>query len=265
MNADAWQSSAIEQLCEVLTAEPGVSQIVLYGSLADEKIQPDYWSDVDLGVLASTNACSRLFNDLSWLSGIGTIVGYQRNDWKDGKTLRISFDGMKRYDVLLLHSRKQVAEKEPNRLLWSRSDAITETHIVESPEVFQRDASRDDAEAFWFVASWAVAKVMRKDLLIGLHLALGLARSCLELQMVLRDQKLGRTIHRIGGFGNDVAARLCTGATAYSPLEIVNIIARSCEVYDELASSLWSWYQTRLQFLEAGFRRAQDELEHENG
>ena len=101
---------------------------------------------------------------------------------------------------------------------------------------------------------------MRDDLLIGLHLALDLPRYCLVLQMIRRDRALGAAIHRHGGFGNDLVARLCTDAQSWSPGEILGLIVRSSEIFDELAATLSPAYQPRLALMQEGFQRARDEL-----
>lgn len=70
-----------------------------------------------------------------------------------------------------------------------------------------QDVPREELERivdeFWFKAAGAVAKVVRNDLLIGLHLAVDLARDSLVLQMTRRDREKKTTIHRIGGWGNE--------------------------------------------------------------
>ena len=51
---------------------------------------------------------------------------------------------------------------------------------------------------FWFIATQALGKLMRKDYLISCHLAHMLIQEALVLQMIMRDNEKGTNIHRYG-------------------------------------------------------------------
>ncbi len=87
--------------------------------------------------------------------------------------------------------------------------------------------------------------MVRNDLLIGFHLALDLTRDTLVLQMMRRDQKKGTRIHRVGGWGHDIVDCFSWNASARAPLAILDLIARSGEAFDALASRLSSTYVER--------------------
>jgi hypothetical protein len=101
------------------------------------------------------------------------------------------------------------------------------------------------ADEFWFKAALAIVKVARNDLLIALHLALDLARDDLALQMIRRDQAKRTTVHRTGGWGNELITRFSWNSQEGSGEEILNLISSSCEVFDELASELLPGYTQR--------------------
>ena len=101
------------------------------------------------------------------------------------------------------------------------------------------------ADHFWFKAAVAITKVVRNDLLIGLHLALDLTRDCLVLQMIRRDREKRTKNHRIGGWGNELVARFSWDGQKCSPVKILDLITRSCETFDELALRLSPSYSQR--------------------
>ncbi|EST26959.1 hypothetical protein M878_26045 [Streptomyces roseochromogenus subsp. oscitans DS 12.976] len=78
---------------------------------------------------------------------------------------------------------------------------------------------------FRFDAVLAACKAARRDVLIGAHLALGLARHILVVGMVLRDQAKSTTHHRHGGTRYDAwAARLAAAPAPYDPAAIIAAI-----------------------------------------
>ena len=105
------------------------------------------------------------------------------------------------------------------------------------------------AGPFWFKAAVAITKVVRNDLLIGAHLALDLARDCLVLQMMRRDREKGTTIHRTGGWGNELIDQLAVSEQQPSAQKILDLIQWSCETFDALATTLSPAYTPRAPYL----------------
>ncbi|TNM64534.1 hypothetical protein FHN55_13495 [Streptomyces sp. NP160] len=96
----------------------------------------------------------------------------------DGRVLRVVYDDGRRLDVVLTGG-------------GTGSGAVEGTELME----------------FRQAAALAVVKLARNDLLIGMHLALGLVQRCLVQAMVLRDRQLGTASHRVGGPFNEVVER----------------------------------------------------------
>lgn len=132
--------------------------------------------------------------------------------------------------------------------------SIPRLPLVTSPD--QEGLSRI-VDQFWLKAAVAAGRVARDDLLVGLHLALDLLRDCLLLQMLLRDRELGTSIHREGGWGNEITQKLCTGAGEYSAKEIVVVIANACGVFDRLALDLCQGYTPRAASFAGAFENAE--------
>ena len=82
-------------------------------------------------------------------------------------------------------------------------------------------------------------------------------KDCLVIQMLLRDKEHGTNIHREGGFGNDILARLYQNTGAPYPLEILKLIRRSCEVLDELAPKLLPSYTIRAELFLPAIEQAE--------
>ena len=104
-------------------------------------------------------------------------------------------------------------------------------------------------DAFWLKVSVTIAKVARNDWLIGLHLALDLARDCLVLQMIRRDQEKKTTVHRVGGWGNDLVHRMPWPDDIQSGEDVLNLVQESRMLYDELAATLLPNYNQRSSLL----------------
>lgn len=278
-NAHTWQTSALEQLSQYFAAEPDAKAFVLTGSLAAPDITPDFWrtpdfwSDVDVKIILADQAIDHYFTSLTWLHSFGQLIGVERHAGPSAKTLRVCLEGFKRFDFVFipesaLQSRAAGEEplfRQPCTILWSRLPEL-DKHIAPSPTpAAYQDVTGDTmasiVEHFWFKAAVAITKVMRNDLLIGLHLALDLARDCLLLQMLRRDRALRTTIHCTGGWGNTWVERFAWDGPECAEVKILDLIARSCKGFDELAATLAPDYTPRWPLLSPAIARAKSVFE----
>ncbi|MBN2393390.1 MAG: aminoglycoside 6-adenylyltransferase [Anaerolineae bacterium] len=252
----SWHEKAIAHLSDTFKRDPEVRAVILTGSLADNDVQADFWSDVDLKVILADGAVDRYHATTDWLASFGRVVGLERHTSPLIKTLRVCLEGFRRFDfVFIAESALQVEShllQPPCRVLWSRLPDL-EARIApsplmtEAPNVSDSDIERM-ADAFWFKAAVTITKVARNDLLIGMHLALDLARDCLVLQMMRRDCEAGTTIHRTGGWGNALVAQLILDEAKPSAQRILDLIQWSCETFDELAAALTPHYTPRASY-----------------
>lgn len=264
-----WQHILLTDLSTGLRAEESVLALILTGSLADTTLEVDEWSDIDMTAIVEDDAITDFFSSVSWLERYGKIIGLERHDNTDTKTIRVCFAPCKRLDVTLVPEsimRKTIVQEipatcRPHKLLWSKIREADHdiSNLFPKPvfvDVHQEDIT-EIGETFWLKASVAIAKTMRYDLLVALHLALDLSRDCLVLQMLRRDQEHGTNIHRIGGFGNDVILRLLAEAT-FSPRQaILALINRSIQVFDELYVALVQGQNPRAHLMLPALRRAE--------
>ncbi len=248
-----WHETAIARLSAYFSQDPAVRAVILTGSLADDAVQADFWSDVDLKVVLSDDAVDRYHAATDWLASFGRVVGLERYTAPLARTLRVCLADFRRFDfVFIPESALQGASLllyPPCRVLWTRLSALA-AHIAPYPvkaeyhAVTEADIERM-ADAFGFKAALAIAKVARNDWLIGMHLALDLARDCLVLQMLRRDREMGTTIHRSGGWGNDLVAQLVVDGANSSVPRVLDLIQWSCETFDDLALALAPAYVPR--------------------
>lgn len=252
-----WHARAVEQLSQLFDKEPDARAFVLSGSLAAAEVQEDVWSDVDAKIILANHASDRYYVSTAWLSPFGRLVGAERHENHLTRTLRVCLEGCQRFDLTFI---REAALQNPSLwdrnpfhpsyvVVWSRLPDL-ETRIASLPLPAEyQDAPDEEIEKmvdeFWFKAAVAIAKVVRNDLLIGLHLALDLTRDSLVLQMTRRDREKRTTIHRLGGWGNELVARFAWNSQAGSGEEILNLIRLSCEVFDKLASELLPSYNQR--------------------
>jgi hypothetical protein len=269
---DTWQPHALEQLSQHFAAETDAKAFVVTGSLATADIEPDFWSDIDAKIVLVDQAIERYSTSLAWLQPFGQLIGVEQHVGSSSKTVRVCMEGFKRFDLVFipesaLHSLTAEDEplfRQPCAILWSRLPGF-EKYIAPSPasiiyEAITEATIADMADHFWFKAAVAISKVMRNDLLIGLHLALDLARDCLVLQMLRRDQALRTTIHRTGGWGNAWVEQFSWDCPECSEIKILDLVARSCISFDELASTLSPGYKKRWPLLSPAIARAKNVL-----
>lgn len=256
-----WHARAVEQLSQFFDKEPDARAFVLSGSLAVVEVQKDVWSDVDAKIILANHALDRYYLSTAWLYPFGRFVGAERHENHVTKTLRVCLESCQRFDLTFIAEstlqNPSLWDRNPFHpsyaVVWSKLPDL-ETRIASLPVPTEyQDASREEIERrvdeFWFKAALAIVKVVRNDLLIGLHLALDLARDSLVLQMTRRDREKRTTIHRIGGWGNEFVARFFWNGEEGSGEGILKLIRLSCEIFDELASELLPSYDQRGQLL----------------
>lgn len=261
MESESWHTLAVEQLGQLFDKEPDARAFVLSGSLAARDIQEDAWSDVDATIILADRALDRYFVSTTWLNPIGRLVGAERHESGITKTLRVCLENLQRFDLTFISEsaleNPLLRDRNPFHpvyvVVWSKIPGL-ETRMASFPSPAEyQDVAREEIERmvdeFWFKAAQVLVKVVRNDLLIGLHLALDLVRDNLVLQMIQRDREKRTTIHRIGGWGNQLVTRFSWNGQEASGEEILNLTRLSCEVFDELASELLPNYEQRGRLL----------------
>ena len=259
-------TTAIEHLVRLFEGDPDARAVVLTGSLANDGVPVDVWSDVDAKVILADHAVDRYFASADWLAPFGRLVGLERHASPAVKTLRVCLESFQRFDLVFV-AESALREtprllQQPCRVLWSRLPDL-EAHIApRPPALVYRDVTNADiarmADPFWFKAAVAITKVARNDLLIGAHLALDLARECLVLQMMRRDREKRTTIHRTGGWGNELVDQLVLDGQQPAAQRILDLIQWSCETFDALAAELAPTYAPRAPYLRPALDRARD-------
>ena len=269
-----WQSQAVEQLSQMFHKEADTRAFVLTGSLAALDVQEDIWSDVDAKIILADWALDRYYLSTAWLSPFGQLIGLERHESYLAKTLRVCLENFQRFDLTFIGE-----SALPNSdwwdgnsfhsvfvVVWSRLPDLERQLASHSFSAKYQDISHVEIErrvdTFWFKAAQAVVKVVRNDLLIGLHLALDLARDSLVLQMIRRDQKKRTTVHRTGGWGNEIVARFSRAGEQASDVEILNFIRLSCEIFDDVALELWPSYEQRGPLLFPSIESAKQTVLH---
>lgn len=264
----AWHAPMVQQLSQFFRDQPDAKAFILTGSLAKGKVLADGWSDIDAGIVLADGALDRYTRSTGWLRPLGQVVGIERHDHPQGRTLRVCLEGVRRLDLTFVAESALGAPSSWARnslypsfvVLWTRIPGL-ETRIAALPEpVLVQELPREEIEemidAFWLKASVAITKVVRDDLLIGLHLALDLARDCIHLQMMLRDRERGTAIHRTGGWGNELVGRFSRDGQGDSGEAVLDLVASSCELFDELALDLVPGYSPRGPLLYPGIEWA---------
>lgn len=265
-----WHDAAINELIALLRSDEFVRALILTGSC----VQPqgkDTWSDIDVVVVVDNAALDRFYPSTDWLASPSELFAIDQSSHPNWLTTRVCFTDMRRIDFSFIKEStlQQVAEWDYNpfwagpRILFSRSPikaALEHTPERPKPPVFTTDQFQTMANHFWFKGMLSVNKVMRNDLLIGLHLALDMVRDCLVLGMLLRDRAEGTNHHRFGGMFNHVVDQLNVFQHRYTPTGILGIVEQSSIAFDELAAQWSDSYQEHRQPLIDWIAYARDTL-----
>jgi hypothetical protein len=270
-----WQHQTLAQLTDFLQSFDALQAVLVVGSLANDDVQLDFWSDIDLVIMVSDESIDRFYPGSDWLKPIQPVFATSHSEDPPRYTLRVCFNDMRRVDFIFILAS---ALDDPDciqfhrfqggyRLLFSRLPELEGALSKEPPLI----ATERDPDAqflavsndFWFKSTLAVTKVVRNDLLIALHLALDLMRDCLVLRMMLRDRAEGTCHHRTGGDGNELVAQMNAQLSNFSTAGILTMIEAASQKYEELAKEWSPGYEAKRGPLSGLIRQAHEHLSHQ--
>jgi hypothetical protein len=253
-----WQNSLLHDVRRMVEPDSDVVALVLFGSLAAEPEHADAWSDLDVILVVRPGTTGRFFSDASWLRPLGTIWTHQAVSKEQTSVLLVCFEDGRRLDVVIFedHSALEIPSWKdnpfggPTRVLFSRSEAVAAAAASLPAAIpfqrFSEDELTAMSDAFWFGAQVAVRKLVRGDLLIASHLALGLVRDCLVLEMMARDRAAGTSYHRNGAPSDVAALEAASHALRALTREgVLEMISASAQRFDALASRQSAAYVAR--------------------
>lgn len=242
-----WQGQLLAVLLPSMRARlPVGARFGVLGSVATGTV--DRLSDLDL-VVVGDDLPDRA-GDLEMVSAAGPVWSIDCQSGVGRRTLRVVYTDGRRVDVLLRTS----AAELPDPVLWL--DAGPGPAAPERVPPSARAAPiRAEVLAVRHVAGLAAAKLGRRDVLIGAHLCLEVARQALVVSMQLRDRETGRTNHHVGGARDRDAVRV-SGALAglppdAKPEDWIDLLVRLTETFDTAAVALWPDHRPDWQGLDA--------------
>jgi hypothetical protein len=259
-----WQARTVEQLKALLQPNERVRALALFGTAGGPA--EDLWSDIDLLVVAEVG---EFYPATGWLAPVGELYTIDQSQSPFYSVTRACFRDFRRIDFLVAsEAALERIEEWPRvpfwngtQLLFSRSPiadrALARSFAPPEPEPISDEGFAAVTNGFWFKGILAVTKVMRDDLLIGLHLALEMLQECLVLGMLLRDRAAGTAHHRRGGPGNDDVARLAAAQHPFTAAGILDTLEACAIAFDELCARWSPGYRERRHPLLAwiGFAR----------
>ena len=249
-----WQQPFIEALQQHLYTHEDILALVVFGSAALPEATIDLWSDVDVLLVTTDEGLSTFFPGIAWLRPLAPIYAYEQHTNDRTHTTRLCFTDMRRADLVFmtaaaLKQQDQAKFWQPGRVIFSKVPAVTEQLLkansapsfsLPSPAEFERIV-----EQFWYRSTFAIYKVIREDWLIAWHLSLELIQDCCVLGMMLRDRREQTNHHRSGGMGNNLVAQLPTFPESYSATAILEVIAQTAVLFDDLAGQWSEAYEGR--------------------
>ncbi len=271
--AETWHASTLNRLTHHLAGDPDVIAVAVYGSVLRPQ-DLDEWSDIDVLIVLRDGESTRFFPTTDWLQPLGKVFAKERFAGEYASTTRVCFDDLRKLDLTFTtESDLRVIDQWPHvafaqglRVLFSRSTDVSERLAGRFPSApFTPPTDRvfaDMVDGFWFRAMVAVTKVARNDLVIALHLALGLLQDGCVLTMMLRDRAEGTNVHRTGGMSNEIVASFAGTAQPPTAEGILELIRASGAIFDRLAARWAQDYQPKIGPLQEAVQRAYDAIDH---
>jgi len=250
----------------------GILVFAIFGSLSNVENKYDIWSDIDGLLIVKDKSYTEFADSLKWAEELGSVFAYQKNREENKQTIRLIFDDFKRLDIVIIKysSIEDITLPEHGPywskidIIFSRSEEINKllkkTKKVILPPQFSDQQFQDLVNNFWFVASLALYKVMRNDLLIAQHLSLDLYKNCLLLGMIIRDRDTGTNIHKTGGVGNEIAKEIHILLQSISQANVLDQIDQCGKEFDRLCSKWTNKYIPHHPKFEKFVQRAKGEL-----
>lgn len=222
-----WRERILAWAREQAVTDGAILDVRVAGSLVNPQ-DTDEWSDVDLLLVVSPEALDRI-SDPTWVAAIGKVWAWDASGGGERRTVRYVFEDGRWLDLVVATSTESLALTSRSLI---RHDVVTiESLPAGKPLLHELD------NGFRFASALAVTKIARNDLVIGIHLALGLLRDCLVLAMLIRDRDGGAHHHRVGGPLNEVAFAVCSShATVSTAQDALTLIDHAASLWTTLAS-----------------------------
>jgi predicted nucleotidyltransferase len=267
-----WHESMLNNLISYLEPKEDVLGLLLFGSCSKSESHYDYWSDLDILVVVKDNRLNQFFPTTKWIDDFGMLYTYSQSSDDFKYTTRACFENFNRIDFVIttegrlaeIHKWSGIPFYAGVKVIFSRSKIIdkiaTQKHFQQKLSPVPEEQFLEMVRDFRFKSMLAVYKVIRSDLLIGLHLAQDLIRDCCVLGMMLRDRATGTNIHKHGGTGNQLVAQLELTQKPFTSVGILDSIRASNEVFEKLACEWSNSYQENRQPLLDWIEHAKVEL-----
>ena len=262
----------LDNLISYFEPNQNVLGLLLFGSLSQTKFNHDEWSDLDILVVVKEGKINEFFPAIDWITSFGKLYTYSQSADDFKCTTRVCFENFNRIDFVITSEGKLAEMNKWSSLpfspaaqvIFSRSEMIDEIvrqGFVENPlSAPTQEQFLELVRDFRFKSMLAVYKVVRKDLLIALHLAFDLVRDCSVLGMLLRDRATGTNIHKQGGLGNEIVTQLEATQKPFTSSGILDSIKASNEVFEKLAHEWSDRYQESRHLLFDWIEKAKAEL-----
>ncbi|MGW1129714.1 hypothetical protein [Streptomyces sp. NPDC002526] len=176
--AAAWQHTFASALADLASRDERILDIRIHGSASDCAKVLDQWSDLDM--LITTREPFAVAEDIAReiAEHHAPVFAASWSGDANRYTVRFVLSDLRRLDLTFEDATRRGADR-----------------ATPPPPSDVRSLIDPLVNDFRFDAVLAACKAARRDVLIGAHLTLGLARHVLVAAMILRDQSTGTTHH----------------------------------------------------------------------
>ncbi|MEU4347151.1 hypothetical protein [Streptomyces sp. NPDC023838] len=216
-----WQLRMVLELQDLASRDSRILALKPHGSAAGHRPHTDQWSDLDLSITTTDPTAVAEDFALKISARYSPVFATSRSGTAACYTLRLVLSDLRRLDI-----------------------TATDPTPSGRPTGAAHETGSDAANAvpnlineFRFDAVLSAIKAARRDVLIGAHLALQLARHVLVIAMLLHDRDAGTNHHRFGDSRWDAwASRLAAAPTPYTHSDVTAAIRFYLDVFEEVLS-----------------------------
>jgi hypothetical protein len=183
-----------------------IDQIILYGSVNNANVEKDICSDCDIGIIVNNFDVAIFYYPAHWLNNFNKLFAYEKHLNETTVTLRVCFNDFSKYDLVFV-DRSSLSDKNNLSNIFGKNYSTlfsrkkySKNSISLKNQIYNKFNIDNDysINAFWYVATVALCKILRNDYLIAGHLILKLMQETIVLQMRERDKIKGTNVHRYG-------------------------------------------------------------------
>lgn len=253
----------VNSLRNIKCLKDNILSVYLKGSRQD-MTQVDYWSDTDIIIVLKADCKISETLEHALDEFFRPIMAKELYVHKGGIGYRVITtigDHIRQYDLQVLEDNLSMNYlKDDMTCIYGIDNSVTSSN--EPTQNLNVAYNGKKIREVWFKYYECVKKFSRNDNLIGMHLSFDLLKEYLVLEMVKRDIKTNKKVHRFGYSEKLQSSLDMSLLNSDKTSDKLDFILQLAKVYDDELSKLHSEYQTRYAVLEHHIKASIEHLDN---